>query len=261
VAVKRLLVYCAGLNETIVNSLMKANNGFAEIRIRKLLLAALAIVFLGVWMPPNMVRCRAQGTIYSSRSAFNAALGSATTITFDGVTPIDPSGNGVSSVTASGVTFTNAGSRLFVGPFASPTNGPILWNFDSSTPVGIILPGGLTGFGADFSGGITPQPSFNGTLTVNLFGGQSYAYNFSALTGSWVFFGATFSQPIASLVYDDGGLALPGSHEEMLDNVTFGTAVPEPSFPSLIALGFIVGLFCHRRNGRSFLRASHKGAT
>ena len=54
------------------------------------------------------------------------------------------------------------------------------------------------------------------------------------------FFGVTFSQPIASLFYDDGGGSLPGSHEEMLDSVTFGTAVPEPSSWLLAALGLLI---------------------
>jgi hypothetical protein len=70
---------------------------------------------------------------------------------------------------------------------------------------------------------------------VNLVGGQAYAYNFTAPRGFWTFFGITFPQPIASLVFDDGGNRLPGTHGEVLDNVTFGV-VPEPSVLGLFGL-------------------------
>ena len=179
-----------------------------------------------------------QGTIYASRSGFEAALSSSTIITFEGVSPPNPSPIGASSITTSGVTFSNPWGRLFfaVSPHPIPGTGQYLWHFDGSYPVTSLLPAGVTAFGADFSGGIEPNASFNATVTVNLAAGSSYVYNFSGPRGLWTFFGVTFAQPIASVLYDDGGSFL---HEEMLDNVTFGV-VPEPSVPGLFALG---GLF------------------
>ncbi len=193
-------------------------------------------LLLGAWMATDLSRCPAQGTIYASRAGFDAALASGTTITFDGVAPNDPSGTGVSSVNASGVTFTNFDSRLFV---SSQSLNPILYNFDSGYPVGIFLPGGKNAFGADFSGGIVQNNPFNATISVNLADGQSSQYHFTGQLGAWTFVGFIFSQPIASLVYDDGGISLPGTHEEMLDNVSFGTAVPEPRTPLLFVLALI----------------------
>ena len=182
-----------------------------------------------------------QGTIYTSRPAFESALGLSTIITFEGVSPPNPSPIGASSITTSGVTFSNPWGRIFftVSPHPIPGTGQYLWHFDGVGPVDISLPGGITAFGADLSGGIEPNLSYDATLTVNLAGGLSYAYNLTAPRGVWTFFGITFTQPIASVVYDDGGPNLPGLHEEMLDKVTFGS-IPEPSVLGLFAFG---GLF------------------
>ena len=197
----------------------------------------LALV-LGVWMVTAPSRCPAQGTIYTSRSAFDGALTSGTTITFGGIT-----NDGVSSVSVSGVTFTNFDSRLSV---SWQSLNPILYNFDSGYPVGIFLPDGKNAFGADFSGGIVQNNPFNATISINLADGQSSQYHFTGQLGSWTFVGFVFSQPITSLVYNDGGPSLPGAHEEMLDNVSFGTAVPEPK-PSLLLLFALIATFVARR--------------
>src|SRR5690349_13476356 len=76
-------------------------------------LSGIALV-LAVCISFNPLASRAQGTIYTSRSEFDTALASSTTITFDGVVPFDPQNIGVPLVSASGVTFSNAESRLFV---------------------------------------------------------------------------------------------------------------------------------------------------
>ena len=198
-----------------------------------------------------------QGTFYTSRSAFEALLGSSTTITFQDLTNPPSGGIGASSFTASGVTFTSPDTLLFItypGVFYPiPGDGRYLWHWDGRFPVNIFLPEGVTAFGADFSGGIEPNPSFNATLTVNLAGGSSYAYNFSAPRGSWTFFGVTFPEPIASLVYrdagpPDGGLGGP-LHGEMLAHVTYST-IPEPSLRGLFALGglFLGGLWRRKQS-------------
>ncbi len=205
-----------------------------------------------------VVNSYAQGVVFTDRPTFNAALQSvppSTSINFESLSPSGPFSTGTSPITVSGMTITNAESQLFVcnpgsgGPYPIPGTGQYIWNFDSSYPIGIYLPSGKNAFGADFSGGISPNTTFNATLTVNLLGGQSYSYNFSGPVGSWTFFGVAFSQPISSLIYHDGGNFIPGTHEEMLDNVTFGTAiVPEPGNLPLLLGGLAVGVNrCRRR--------------
>jgi hypothetical protein len=124
-----------------------------------------------------------------------------------------------------------------------PGDGKYLWHFDGGFPVTILLSTGVTAFGADFSGGIEPDPSYYATLTVNLVGGGSYVHNFSGPRWLWTFFGVTYSQPISSLVYDDGGPSAPFAlHEEMLDNVTFGSVIPEPRSVAVLLVGLLLGL-------------------
>ena len=193
----------------------------------------LAILLLGAGLPVEM-QGHGEGTVYTSRSAFDAAIGSSTTATFEALTPSSPLSTGSSLIIDSGIGFTNAGTRLFITNPAGPINpipgtGQYLWNFDSSYPVGICLPEGVTAFGADFSGGMAPPTNFNATVTATLADGQSYGFNFSGLRGSWTFWGVTFSQPVVSLVYSDGGQTWPGDppHEEMIDNVTLYQPTPE----------------------------------
>ena len=106
----------------------------------------------------------------------------------------------------------------------------------------------MNAFGADFSGGITPQNNpFNATITVNLAGGQTYTHNFAGPQGSWLFRGFVFSSPINSVIYDDGGPDLIGFHEETLDNVTFGAATVPEAHSFAIALVGLLAWFLSRR--------------
>lgn len=222
--------------------------------VQKASRTAISQLRFGCWFMPftlvlqiGMIDCSAQGTVYTDRSLFNAALQSSFTATFETLSPSSSSSIGISPVFDFGISITNSEHRLFVckSPpglylYPIPGDGQYIWNFDSSYPVGIFLPNGMNAFGADFSGGINPG-SFNATLTVNLVGGQSFSYNFTGQQGSWTFFGVGFSQPISSLVYHDGGILFPGNHEEMLDNVTFGV-VPEPQALTIALCTFTIWL-------------------
>lgn len=212
-----------------------------------LLLTIGAIVMMGA------VSGLAQGTIYTDRSLFSAALQSSRTIDFESLPPYDGIGVGQSPITVSLqtppyttlLTVTNSSQRLFVvGPgayYPVPGDGQYVWNFDSGTPIGIFFPGGRNAFGADFSGGIVQNNPFNATLTFTLLSGQTYTHNFIGQMGQWTFRGFVFPEAITSVVYSDGGPSLPGAHEEMLDNVTYGVAaVPEPGICALLIAGGIV---------------------
>jgi hypothetical protein len=105
----------------------------------------------------------------------------------------------------------------------------------------------MNAFGADFAGGINPQNNpFNATLTIGLAGGQTYIDHFTGQVGSWTFRGYAFSQAITSVVYDDGGPSLPGAHEEMLDNVTFGV-VPEPQTLAISLVALVICFFAQQK--------------
>lgn len=196
---------------------------------------------------------RSQGTVFTDRSMFNAELQSSTTIDFEGLPPYDGFGTGQSPITVSLqtppftpiLTITNFEQRLFVagtGGFnPTPGTGQYIWNFDSSYPIGIFFPGGRNAFGADFSGGIQGN-SYNATLTFTLFGGQTYTHNFIGQDGQWTFRGFVFAEAISSVIYHDGGQFLPGTHEEMIDNVTYGVAVPEPQVLALMLAAVITQL-------------------
>jgi hypothetical protein len=193
-----------------------------------------------------------QGTTYSSRSEFNAALNGATTIDFETVAPTDIFGVGTSPITVSGVTFADYDRQLFISSGSYMDTGHYLFNFDSGYPVSIFLPSRKNAFGADFSGGIGQNPLFDASLTFTLLGGQTLSYNFAGTQNAWTFFGVAFAQPITNVIYDDGGRPSPyGSHEEALDNVTFGSVVPEPT--GLFLVPFCWLLF--RQFGRKELMA------
>jgi hypothetical protein len=231
----------------------KARIQFQTIRSRSpiITLASSTLLWVGIMAGYS------QGTLYTDRSIFNAALQSSTTIDFENLPAYDGVGIGQSPVTVSLqtppfttlLTITNFSQRLFVvGPGAYyPTlgDGQYVWNFDSGTPIGIFFPGGKNAFAADFSGGIQNNP-FNATLTFTLLGGQTYTHNFTGQDGQWTFRGFVFSQTITSVIYDDGGQDSPGFHEEMIDNVTYGVAVPEPQILTL-ALGGIFAAPTTRR--------------
>lgn len=209
----------------------------------------------------GIVDCSAQGTIYTDRALFNATLRSSSTSTFESLTPTSIFSLGLSLINDGQINVTSSGGRLFVCrspaglyPYPVPGDGQYLWNFDSGLPIGISLPNGMNAFGADFSGGIIPQNNpFNATITVNLVGGQTQIYNFTGQQGSWTFRGFVFSSPISSVAFNDGG-QLNGTHEEMLDNVTFGV-VPEPHPLALALAGLVICLFARRvRMSKASLR-------
>jgi hypothetical protein len=216
--------------------------------------ASLLVTVFGLSANP----ASAQGVLFTDRALFNAALQSSRTIDFEGLPPYDGVGTGQSPITVSLqtppftplLTITNAEQRLFVAGSGmlnpAPGTGQYIWNFDSSYPIGIFFPAGRNAFAADFSGGIVQNNPFNASLTFTLLSGQAYVHNFAGQMGAWTFRGFVFPESITSVIYSDGGPALPGAHEEMIDNVTYGVAVPEPQTVTL-TLGSLIAFLAARR--------------
>ena len=205
----------------------------------------LSVFVLILALSPAVLLAQGSVTVYTDRSAFNAAAESLQTITFTGY-----AGGGSQyygrSLTISGVTFTStlfSGSsdgNLYVANLAAYDSRPVLWNYDVMLPLLISLPPGTTAFGADFSAttDTAHQPLGDPFVaTVGFPDGTSYSFD----ARKWphqTFWGFTSAEPVTILSYSDGG-AFFGLHFEVLDNVAFGTAViPEPSSLTLVFLSF-----------------------
>lgn len=204
-----------------------------------------------IWLACGVITQEvAQGSTYTNRSGFNAVLQTSTTITFESLTPSSSTDPGLSSVTILGVTITNSASRLIVcspaanGMYPVPGDGQYIWHSGSDAPVLVLLPGGQNAFGASFSGFMV-----RGTLTVELFDGQSHLYNFNGPQDSWTFQGFVFPQPIRSVTYFLGSRGRPLG-QEMLDDITFGVAVPEPGVTRIAAGSLILWLAASRHRQR-----------
>lgn len=202
--------------------------------------SAVKKVFVGWYLSAAIVSGLGQGVLYTSRSAFEAALLSSTTATFEDLLSSRLDWPFVQTASTSGLTI-SAAYLTVADPDGDlhpiPGSGKYLWNWDGTTPVFIDLPPGVTAFGADFACGRWWVPSFAGTLTVNLASGRSQVFDFNGATETWLFGGVTFPEPIVQVIFHDGGSFLPGLHEEMLDNVTYGVAIPEASSTLLMLLG------------------------
>jgi hypothetical protein len=176
----------------------------------------------------------AADTVYSSRSAFDAAAGALTTITFDGIAgPGSFVDYGGGPLTLSGVTFTS-NATLFVldpGYYGSsyPYGGFLNADYAGLDTITAALPA-TTALGFDIGGLFGAQ-----TFTIGTSDGGSFVVNAPDSiigTSALDFFGVTTSTPITSITvsYTDGAYGA-------LDNFSFG-AVPEPATWGLMILGF-----------------------
>lgn len=180
----------------------------------------------------------AQGVLFTDRSAFNAVIGSTISFDFENLSPTSTATNRIAVTPYSNFI---TGNQLYVYPqsYSSPgvpsSSGKYVGVFDGSMPMTISGPTTRNAFGADFSGGLAVN--FTGTLTFNLSDGSSASFQFPGISAGWTFFGVVLSKNISSVVFDDGGqISLP-SHQERIDNITYGVAtVPEPSIAALLLL-------------------------
>jgi hypothetical protein len=174
-------------------------------------------------------------TVYTTRSAFTAAAGALTTITFDGIAP---AGGFVSygggPLTLSGVTFTSNATMFVIdsGYYGSayPNGGYLNADYAGTDVITAVLPGS-TAVGFDVGGLFGGQ-----TFTIDTSDGGSFTYttpNSITGTASLGFFGVTSATPITSvsIAYTDGSYGA-------IDNFSYGGAVPEPTSWVLMVLGF-----------------------
>lgn len=195
----------------------------------------------------------AQGLMFSDRAAFNAVTASKINFDFESLTPT-ASGQGVIGVPPFSSLI--SGGNLYVYPqsYSAPgvpsSSGKYVGSFDGAIPMTISGPGGRNAFGADFSGGLTT--TFTGSLTFNLVDGSSASFQFPGIRDGWTFFGVVLSKNISSVVFNDGGNSFPSSHQERIDNITYGVAaVPEPGIAALLLLGGFSCKLLSRKNSRS----------
>ena len=152
-------------------------------------------------------------------------------------------------LTIDGVTFVSqdiSGStdgNLYVARIPYSSN-PVLYNYDVTLPLTVLLPPGTTAFGADFSTTTqladvqSPDPF---TARVTLADGSSYTFS----AHKWpdlTFWGFTSDSPVASLTYSDGG-AFYGLHYEVMDNVAFGISkVSDTTPPTVLSISVTPGI-------------------
>jgi hypothetical protein len=169
---------------------------------------------------------------YTNRAAFEATLSSSTTLDLETGTPGDYGTAG--GVTIGGVTFTGVGQSGFylflqddcmffanlciIGPASTdPTYGYTR----------ITLPAGVNSIGADFAG----YQGLVAPYEVRLSTGDTVTGTFSGAFFAFDFIGITSTTPIAYADFYIGFSAANNNQAQasLIDNVTFGTTVPEPS--------------------------------
>jgi hypothetical protein len=174
----------------------------------------------------------AADTLYTTRTAFDAVTTAATTATFN---------NGVSSsgyhwypggATVDGIHFADnytgvyqEGGTASGGAYSLDGTADMI-AYVSALPATVTLPTAVTALGLDLGGTLA------GTYRISLSNGQ--VYELALNPGGATFFGVTSSAPITS--FQIGYVGWSGRDTTALfDNVTYGTAVPEPG--SLLLLG------------------------
>jgi hypothetical protein len=184
--------------------------------------------------------CFGQGAVYRDRSEFEAAIaginGTRTDVNFQ--PPLPPGGTPEGPdivrydlpLTMPGLTFHSSAPLLIR---ETPLDAWWLNNFDSLTPLGVVMNGPTMAFGADFASLLSPvYTSFLATVTLN----DGRVFTFTAPANpNFTFFGYVTTQAFSTLTFSDGGLIGP-FHEEILDNITV-VQVPEPGVWALLALG------------------------
>ena len=172
-------------------------------------------------------------TVYTTRSSFLGALSSSTTIDLESIaagsydTPlgVSDSGLGFVGVTATGNLLSAQDNCI------TPANICLVGPIGTDATFGylsITLPANTYAIGADFAG----YQGWVGPYEVRLSTGETITGTFSGAFFAFDFVGITSTQAITSADFYIGFSGPPHdglSQSSILDNVTFGTTVPEPS--------------------------------
>lgn len=179
-------------------------------------------------------------TFYTSQSSYNAAATTTTTITFNGIAATNSFVTETNPFVLSGSTFSfSPGSSAFIvdpGYYGSSYAGGGFLTVDYTTPTDsltVTLPsvtavsfdfGGLFGTGDPFSITLSDGSTYS-TVTTNGITG----------TNALTFLGITSSTPLTSITF-----TLPDTpNYNALDNIAYGSAVPEPSSILLLGTGLL----------------------
>ncbi len=190
-------------------------------------------------------------TVYTNRVNFLAALNSSTTLDLEGITPGAYNSSG--GITDSGVNFvgiTSNGFYLYANDNCIYTANICLVGPNATIStfgyLRVTLPSGVNAIGADFAG----YQGLIAPFEIRLSSGEVIQGNFTGAYYAFDFVGVISPVDIA---YADFyiGLSPSGSiaQHSLLDNVTFGASVPEPSTALLEGAGILLfaGLRLRRR--------------
>src|SRR5215217_628178 len=208
------------------------------IALRKLLFTLAAFAAVAFASAP----ARADTAVFTSRTLFNAAATNLTTLTFEGIAPVNSVANFSSPLTLQGVTFSGSPTGMvsvvdsgFFAPLFQFNSGAVLSGFAF---VDVTLPAGTTAVGTDL---MSTNPS-GLPFQVTLSNGETFLVNTPERPARG-FFGITSDVAITSIRF----VTMPGPNQSsgipLIDNFSFGqaapAAVPEPATMVLLGTGLV----------------------
>lgn len=189
---------------------------------------------------------------YSDRTAFDAAVTDTTTLTFDGLAPANGYAEVPALYTIGGVTLTSGVSMYAVNNAWGFTLGQQVLHMNGTGAL-VTIPAGKTAFGVDLYRLVDAYVVPKERLTVNFSDSstQCIEVDFGSMTQDESLFVGMVSTnaavTITSVTLRAQDLA-NGYRESTIDNLTYGTAVPEPASITLVVMGLLGVAFYASKN-------------
>jgi hypothetical protein len=209
-----------------------------------------AICMLGLQVAP----ATAAVTLYTSQSAFNAAITGASTYGFEGIAPAG--GIAVTTPTIAGVTFSSNGIPFVIDAAATPSYGVSFFSGQGNTPNDpanalTITTAGYKAFGLLYGSYISSGESYSATLST----GDVFSFATDPTPGTALFLGFISDEEITSIdLVSTAGVNVDGStgygYAFDIPSFTLGNAVPEPGTWVSMLAGFALLGSAMRRGGR-----------